>query len=171
MSDREGSAARLRRIGIDPLAGTGAVSLFAAACDQARADEATLWLTDADGENLIAIHNHGPDSGRIVGFAQPLGRGIISMVLETEQAFCENDMARNTARDSTLDQRLGKSTRAMIAVPFVILGETCGVVSCVRLDSPASAPGDFTGRDLDAFVRGTGFFQQAIESALARLDP
>ena len=169
MDRPESNATRLRRIGIGRLLDADAASLFATACDQARADEGTIWLADADGENLVASYNNGPDSEQIIGFAQPLGRGVISMVYETEQAFCENDMPSNTARDATLDQRLGKSTRAMIALPFVIHGETCGVVSCVRLDS--SAPGDFTGRDLDAMVRGTARFQEAIESSLAHLDP
>jgi hypothetical protein len=165
------SAVRLQRIGIGRLLDAEAATVLSAAFREAQADEGTLWLADSSGENLIAVHNSGPDSPHIVGFAQPLGRGIISMVYETEQAFCENDIRCNSVRDSTLDLRLGKSTRAMIAVPFVIRGETCGVVSCVRMDGAESAPADFTGRDLDAIVRGTGFLQQAIESSLARLDP
>lgn len=169
MNRPESSATILQRAGIDRLLDAPAAAILADAFTAAEADEGTLWLADPEGTHLVAHHNSGPDARRIVGFAQPVGRGIISMVFETEQAFCENDMERNTTRDATLDRRIGKTTRAMIAVPFVIRGETCGVVSCVRLDNPESCPKDFDGRDLDAVVRAVGDFQNAVEATCATL--
>lgn len=141
----------------------GSTRALSVAFAAANADEGTVWLFNPAANSLVACYNSGPDAERIVGFGQPVGRGLISMVFETEQAFCENDVQMNPAQDKSLDQKLGKPTRALIALPFYVQGETCGVISCVRLSS-----GDgFTGRDLDLVARAVDSFQQAIENSLA----
>ena len=127
------SGNRLQRIGSENLLDARMTENLSAAFLAANADEGTVWFRSSDGGSLVACYNSGPDSERIVGFQQPLGRGLISMVFETEQAFCENDVQRNLVQDKRLDQRLGKATQALIAVPFGVRGETCGVISCVRL--------------------------------------
>jgi putative methionine-R-sulfoxide reductase with GAF domain len=133
----------------------------------ANADEGTVWLVDPSGESLVAQYNSGPNAGRIVGFSQPLGSGLISMVFETEQAFCENEVQRNDLQDKRLDRHLGKATQSLIAVPFSIGGATCGVISCVRLGDNPSNGGRFTGKDLDLVTLAAEVFQDAVERALA----
>ena len=153
----------LQRAGFDHLLDVGMKEDLSSAFLTAHADEGTVWFLSDDGGSLVARYNSGPDSERIVGFQQPLGRGLISMVFETEQAFCENDVQRNSVQDKRLDQRLGKATQALIAVPFGFRGEICGVISCVRL----SSGNGFTGRDLDLVTRAAERFQETIERSLA----
>lgn len=160
---QENLASTLHRIGFASLVNAESSAGLAAAFLAANADEGTVWLVNPDGTGLVAQYNSGPDAERIVGFQQPLGSGLISMVFETEQAFCENEVQRNAAQDKRLDQRLGKATQSLIAVPLIIGGEVCGVVSCVQL----SRTDGFTGRDLDLVARAAEAFQQAIERSLS----
>lgn len=132
----------------------------------AHGDEGTLWLLDETGRHLVATHNSGPDREKIEGFSQPLGSGLISMVFETEQAFSENDIQQNAIQDKRLDRRVGKETAALIAVPFIVRGEMCGVISCVQLSGVEREQYGFTGMDLDVVMRAEMILQEAIERSL-----
>jgi GAF domain-containing protein len=145
------------------------LAALAAAFHAAGADEGTVWLLDPDGHSLSAVRNTGPDAGLIEGFRQPVGSGLISMVLETEQLFCENEVQKNAAQDKRLDRRLGKITAAMIAVPLHLLGECRGVVSCVILQGPEAGRG-FTGRDLDLVADAVTQLQVSMERAILQFE-
>jgi transcriptional regulator with GAF, ATPase, and Fis domain len=141
---------------------------LAGAFQDAHADEGTVWLVRPDEGHLVACYNSGPDSGRIIGFQQALGKGIISMVFETEQSFCENGIQQNSSQDKRLDQTVGKTTHSLIAVPFAIHGETCGVISCVRLFQSTDG---FTGRDLDLIAMAAQRFEETLQTILATPEP
>lgn len=96
-------------------------------------DEGTVWLADAEEEALVAMFNTGPHSGDLIGYQQPLGRGIISLVYANEQPYCENEIAKRDGHDDTVDRKLGTETGAMIAVPFYFAFGLRGVISCVQL--------------------------------------
>jgi hypothetical protein len=51
----------------------------------------------------------------------------------SENAFVENQVYKNAKHDATLDERLHKTTYAMIAVPLYFLNQVRGVVTCVQL--------------------------------------
>jgi hypothetical protein len=99
----------------------------------AKANEGSIWLLDPRKENLVITYNSGPNAGTIVGFRQPLNRGIVSTVLVSEQAFIENEVYRNVRHDDQLNESLAQTTFAMIVVPLYFLHECRGVVSCVQL--------------------------------------
>ena len=109
------------------------LSLLHDAFRQVGADEGSIWLLNPEKSHLVITHNNGPDSARIVGFKQPLSEGIVSMVAATEHAFAENEVYKNKKHSATLDRQLGKTTFAMIVVPFYLLGAVRGVISCVQL--------------------------------------
>ncbi len=100
---------------------------------QVGASEGSIWLLDAEKQHLVVTYNTGPDSDKIVGFKQPLSEGIVSMVVATEQGFAESEVYKNKKHSPTLDRTLGKTTYAMVAVPFYLLGAVRGVISCVQL--------------------------------------
>ena len=105
-----------------------------------KADEGSIWLLDAEKQHLIAAFNSGSRSEEIVGFKLPVTRGIISLVVASEHPFVENNVYKNDKQDKALDEKLGKLTYAMIAVPLYFLNEVRGVISCVQLQ-------DFERRD------------------------
>ncbi len=125
---------------------------LAAAFSRCSADEGTLWLLDEEGSALVPVWNSGPHADRFVGrHRQPLRFGLISLVCVSGQALCENDVYRNAGQDPALDQTLGVLTCAMIAVPLLLRGEPCGVISCVKLKPAGNAgpdPAPFQAEDL-----------------------
>jgi hypothetical protein len=107
----------------------------------AGAHEGTIWLLDASSQNLVPAYNTGPNASRIIGqFRQPLTSGLISMVLASEQPFIENEVYKNSRQSKMLDATLNTQTYALIAVPFYFLKNCHGVVSCVQLKEPGTAP-------------------------------
>ena len=98
-----------------------------------KADEGSIWLLDAEKQHLIAAYNSGSRSKDIVGFKLPVTRGIISLVVASEHPFVENNVYKNDKQDKALDEKLGKLTYAMIAVPLYFLNEVRGVISSVQL--------------------------------------
>ena len=99
----------------------------------AGAHEGSIWLLDPAKQNLVIAHNSGPNAATLVGFRQPLNRGIVSTVLVSEQAFIENEVYKNARHDDKLNESLAQTTFAMIVVPLYFLNECRGVISCVQL--------------------------------------
>lgn len=124
------------------------------------ADEGSIWLLDQERKHLVAAYNSGQNSEKIVGFKNPLGEGIISLVVASEHAFVENQVYKNKSHSAALNKKLGRTTYAMIAVPFYFLNQVRGVISCVQLldvliqDGEAApvgrTPTGFTPNDLNA---------------------
>ena len=98
-----------------------------------RADEGSIWLLDQEKQHLVVAYNSGPNTEKIMGFKQPLTKGIVSLVVASEHAFVENQVYKNAKHSKTLDKKLHKTTYAMIAVPLYFLNEVRGVISCVQL--------------------------------------
>jgi GAF domain-containing protein len=116
------------------------------------ADEGTVWLIDEARAALVPRHNTGPRSHEFVGILrQPLDRGLVSVVIASEQSICENDVYRNERQDKTVDRTLGQLTCSMLAVPLAFSSELRGVISAVKLKAPDSTVADppgFTADDL-----------------------
>jgi hypothetical protein len=128
--------------------------------------EGTIWLADRAAGELVACHNSGTDAGALVGFRQPMGQGIISMVYAQEQPYCENRIGASAGHDDTLDRKIEKHTTAMIAVPFYFGFGLRGVISCVQL---AEAPGErdgFRSSDVEILARAANLVERLIDGAL-----
>jgi hypothetical protein len=97
------------------------------------ANEGSIWLLDQEKQHLVVAFNSGANTAKIMGFKQPLSKGIVSLVVASEHAFVENHVYRNVKHSKMLDEKLHKTTYAMIAVPLYFLNEVRGVISCVQL--------------------------------------
>lgn len=95
-----------------------------------RADGGTLWLLCPGTAALEAVFN--PMEPEIAGKRQPLASGIISLVLATGEAACVSSVPDHTRHSPGIDMALGKTTRSMIAVPFLLGGSARGVLTAVR---------------------------------------
>jgi len=101
--------------------------------DRVGADEGSLWLLDPEREHLVIAYNTGAQASEIVGFKQPVGSGIVSTSLASEQGFAENEVYKHELHSRLLDDKLRLTTYAMIVVPFYFLNACRGVISCVQL--------------------------------------
>ncbi len=107
---------------------------------RAGAHEGSVWLLDKGHEHLVIAYNTGARSAELVGrIKQPLSEGIVSMVVSSEQSFVENDVYKNSQHSKLVDRSLGQVTQAMIVVPFYLLGQCRGVVSCVQVMAPGTS--------------------------------
>jgi hypothetical protein len=140
------------------------------------ADAGSIWLLDHEKKHLVVAYNSGPNPEKIVGFKQPLSKGVVSLVVASENAFVENQVYKNAKHDATLDERLHKTTYAMIAVPLYFLNQVRGVVTCVQLldvlvqqgsAAPAGeTPPGFGPRDLAAIQTTAAVIRDLIDYRL-----
>ncbi len=129
--------------------------------------EGTVWLAGADSKALIAVCNSGPNANAIVGFKQPIGSGIISMVFAQQQPYCENEISSKVGHDDTLDRQTLMSTRAMVAVPFYFAFGLRGVISCVQLQKKgAKEPSGFESSDVEKMVRAGNNVERLVNGKL-----
>ena len=133
--------------------------------------EGTVWLVDEEELNLVAVYNSGNDASTLVGFEQPVGSGIISMVFAQQQPYCENDIGTSHGHDDTLDTKISKHTTAMIAVPFYFARGIRGVVSCVQLQEidTVNAKQGFSSNDVTELVKVTNLAERLINETLQSL--
>ncbi|MBV9657106.1 MAG: GAF domain-containing protein [Verrucomicrobia bacterium] len=104
---------------------------------RAGAHEGSIWLLDKAHEHLVISYNTGRHGSERIGkVRQSVTKGIVSMVLASEHSFVENEIFHSTSYDPTVDHSLNQLTWAMIVVPFYLLGQCRGVVSCVQVISP-----------------------------------
>lgn len=147
---------------IDP----GALGLLKEAFSQAGGCEGTIWLIDHQTRELVACYNSGEEADRLVGFRQPVGQGIISMVFAQQQPYCENHIEASIGHDDTLDRKIAKHTTAMIAVPFYFGFGLRGVISCVQLaEAPLSREG-FRSGDVETLARAANLVERLINGTL-----
>lgn len=132
------------------------------------ANEGTIWIADPDGEHLIAAYNTGPRAAELTGFAQPLDQGIISLVYANEQSYCENEVGERKSHDTTLDEKLGLETAAMLAVPFYFAFGLRGVISCVQLKEAgvSEVPAGFDTRHIEELAATATLLERLINSRL-----
>jgi hypothetical protein len=129
--------------------------------------EGTVWLASADSKALVAVYNSGPNSKDIVGFEQPIGSGIISMVYAQQQPYCENEISPESGHDPTLDRQTHQATRAMVAVPFYFAFGLRGVISCVQLqESGGPEPSGFESSDVEKMVRAGNNVERLVNGRI-----
>jgi len=136
------------------------------------ASEGSLWLADRQRQALVACSNTGPNAARIVGFEQPLNRGLLSIVYTHQTALVENEVFRDPDHDKRLNERLGQVTHSMVAVPLGFLGECRGVISSVQLTqagvTSSSVPA-FNDRDLQVLQVTAAVIRELIDSHLLQI--
>jgi transcriptional regulator with GAF, ATPase, and Fis domain len=128
--------------------------------------EGTVWIADERAGHLVACFNSGEDHESLVGFRQPVGQGIISMVYAQQQPYCENDIQASDGHDDTLDRKISKHTTAMIAVPFYFGFGLRGVISCVQLEETERVREGFSSGDVEILARTSNVIERLINELL-----
>lgn len=138
-----------------------------------RASESAVWVADPEQVHLVPVVGLGPLAPRYVQrFAQPLASGLVSMVYDSGQSFCENDVESHPGHSPGLDLELGMRTRAMMAVPLHYAGRLRGVLTAVHLAKPDDPPGgdrSFAATDLATFERVGQCLRKLIDLRLIEM--
>ena len=64
----------------------------------ARVHEGVIWMLDEEGTHLLCACQVGSASSRLLNFRHPLDTGLASMVLATQQPFCDDYLLLVAAR-------------------------------------------------------------------------
>jgi DNA-directed RNA polymerase specialized sigma24 family protein len=135
---------------------------FADALRDVGADGGTLWLLRPGEAALEAVFN--PMEPEIAGKRQPLVSGIVSLVLATGETSCVTAAVNHGHHSPAIDIAMGKTTRSMIAVPFVPAGNSRGVLTAVRLESDHP----FTQREIGTIERQALLLAELFTGNLAK---
>ncbi|MEM9478926.1 MAG: hypothetical protein AAGA58_04600 [Verrucomicrobiota bacterium] len=150
---------------IDPIAR----SIFSAAMTVIESDSATIWIADKARTKLtVGFADREP---KLVGREQPLDEGLISLVLASEHAICENKVYQHAEHSKIIDDALDFITCAMIAVPFYLGGQLCGVISSVQLKKQESDPDPdgFTASDLSEVQKVSKVIERLLNYRLVKI--
>lgn len=142
------------------------LQLLRDAFSEAGGCEGTVWIADRRASELVACYNSGKDAQKLVGFRQPIGRGIVSMVFAQQQPYCENHIEDRSDHDTTLDKKISQKTTAMIAVPFYFGFGLRGVVSCVQLAGAERSKDGFGSTDVETLLRSVNVVERLIDGSL-----
>ena len=134
--------------------------------DTVGGSEGTVWLADSEEKNLVAVYNSGEHAADLVGFEQPVGSGIISLVYAQQQPYCENDIHRSSGHDDTLDRKMHLHTVAMIAVPFYFGFGLRGVISCVQLEEKPGTGKGFDSAHVEKLVRAANLVERLVTASI-----
>ena len=145
-----------------------AISLLREAFAHVGGCEGTVWLADSEEKYLIASYNSGDDADSLIGFEQPIGSGIISMVFSQQQPYCENDIQASNGHDDTLDRKMSKHTTALLAVPLYFAFGLRGVISCVQLEEVENGVGKngFSSADIEALALVSNVVERLVNETL-----
>lgn len=134
------------------------------------ADAGTLWLINEKSHCLEAVFN--PTEPEMIGQLQPLRSGIISWAYKNDHSIRvvrsspEESLETGEVKHSAdIDRILGKSTQAMLVVPFHCAGDQRGVLSLVKLKAGAT---EFTMADQDAAAALCEVLARAMERGIER---
>jgi transcriptional regulator with GAF, ATPase, and Fis domain len=105
------SSALARRVELDGLLQTACERIAQAL----RAERATIWLVDADENELVARLALAVPQGEL---RQPIGRGIAGHVAESGEPLRVDDAASDRRFDPTTDRATGFVTHSVLAVPI-----------------------------------------------------
>ncbi|MBV9491043.1 MAG: GAF domain-containing protein [Verrucomicrobia bacterium] len=135
---------------------------------QVGADEGTIWLVDAERKHLVPAYNTGPHTKDLVGvFRQPLGEGLVSLVFANGQSLVENEVYKNIDHSKRVDHALSQRTEAIMIVPFQVLGDVDGVISCVVLGDAQGEPRrQFTAEQLEFLAFQARVFGALFQNSL-----
>ncbi|MDF1657564.1 MAG: GAF domain-containing protein [Verrucomicrobiales bacterium] len=145
-----------------------AISLLREAFNHVGGCEGTIWLADSEEKFLVASYNSGDEAGSLIGFEQPIGSGIISMVFSQQQPYCENNIQASSGHDDTLDRKMSKHTTALLAVPLYFAFGLRGVISCVQLEEVDSGEGNegFSSADIEALALVSNVVERLVNETL-----
>jgi signal transduction protein with GAF and PtsI domain len=106
--------------------------LLSLGADRVQADDASVFLLNAAEEHLEVVLDRRAERQAFVGFRQPVGKGIVSMVVWNEHGISLSNVHEHEMFDGTADRTFHYTTRSMIALPLLVNGRVLGVLSAVN---------------------------------------
>lgn len=136
-------AALMREVMIAGSTRAGLMKLMMIIRDLILVEAGTLFRLDQSDQRLVFELVLGPYSETLSQQRLPLDRGIAGWVASHGEPLLIPDVRQDPRFNQSFDQQTGFQTRAVVCVPLMALGQTCGVIQLInKLD------GEFNERDL-----------------------
>lgn len=116
--------------------------IMSATRDLIQVEEASIMLKDYESADLI-LWSHTP-AERDLSFRLKPGQGIAGWVVEYGKATVVNDVQKDPRWEATIDEKVGFTTRSIIAVPITMDNEVIGVIEGINKQQ-----GSFTDSDVE----------------------
>ncbi len=124
------------------------------------AQAASLFLVDAEAEELVFAVALGPKGAEARGIRVPLGHGVAGLVAVTGQPIALADAQRDARHAADIAERIGYQPRSILCVPLAVDGEVIGVLELLDKEGATS----FSPSDMATL----GLFARQAAAALAR---
>lgn len=106
-------------------------------------DAASLFLVDADAQELIFEIALGQKAEEVKSFRVPLGHGIAGLVAVSGQPMTVSDVERDPRHASDISVRIGYTPRSILCCPLVYNDQVVGVLELLdRRGASAYSPAD-----------------------------
>jgi putative nucleotidyltransferase with HDIG domain len=126
-----------------------------------QAEAESLWLLDADTGLLACRFATGPEAEAIKRVTVPLGKGVVGVSVERQEAIILPDAQQDPRFFRGADQQTGFVTTSLLCVPLVRHGRAIGAIEAVnKLDGHL-----FSDDDLDLLRNIADSAALAIENA------
>jgi signal transduction histidine kinase len=103
---------------------------------------ASVLLRDPASDDLVFAAVAGTGSEELVGTRMPVTRGIAGWVMQNRQPVLVEDAQSDSRLYPDVGQKIGVSTRSVIAVPLRFRGAVWGVVEAINKVGGAFSEGD-----------------------------
>ncbi|MBI3184400.1 MAG: GAF domain-containing protein [Myxococcales bacterium] len=110
-----------------------------------KAEAASLWLVDANGERIVCEASVGPAGEQLARFSVPIGTGIVGEVISGGIGQIVSNARAHAAFNSSADKQTGFQTRSMICSPLPGIGRAIGAIQVLNRLGEGEV---FTGQDL-----------------------
>lgn len=121
----------------------------------------SLFLVDAQTDELVFRVTVGPVASNLVGQRLPPGTGVVGRVVANRHAIIVNETQNSAQWNSSPDRQTGFQTRALLAVPMAVKERIIGVIEIIN--KRGGLP--FTAEDETLLTAFAGQAAVAIENA------
>jgi GAF domain-containing protein len=106
-------------------------------------EAASLFLVDAEAQELIFEIALGQKADEVKSFRVPLGHGIAGLVAVSGQPMTVSDVERDPRHASDISERIGYTPRSILCCPLVYNDQVVGVLELLdRRGASAYSPAD-----------------------------
>jgi PAS domain S-box-containing protein len=97
-----------------------------------RAEAASLWLLDEDGQTLVLTTSSGPGAQLVTGFRLPVDTGIAGYVARTGEPYFSADVPNDEKFYQRVAEVSDYTPGSILCVPVLVKGHVIGVVQALH---------------------------------------
>lgn len=128
------ATAHLNAQKLSPWFTPGFEALFKSLITQTQAHEGSLWIHEANSNELVVAYNSGPKSNELQNALRiPADKGLVGKCFSENKPFHHQGLFRHKSASHTVDKELIQKTHDQATVPFYLNSKLVGAITIVQL--------------------------------------